>query len=181
MNQGTPCKGAPSFSQAVEKETVPEKDGEVSLEQPAGESGSRDPPLTVTRDLTSILHHEGSIKKRLSGVPVVAQWPTDPTGNHEVSGSVPGLALGVKDPTQWVAVSCGGGCRSGSDPALLWLWHRLVAIAPIRPLAWESPYAARAAQEMAKDKKKKNPDCNCYKSIFCTITHNSKTGISLNI
>ena len=100
MNQGTPCKGAPSFSQAVEKETVPEKDGEVSLEQPAGESGSRDPPLTVTRDLTSILHHEGSIKKRLSGVPVVAQWPMDPTGNHEVSGSVPGLAPGVKDPTQ---------------------------------------------------------------------------------
>ena len=38
---------------------------------------------------------------------------------------------------------------------LLWLLHRLVAIALIRPLAWESPYAAGAAQEMGKRKKKK--------------------------
>ena len=33
------------------------------------------------------------------------------------------------------------GCRHGSDPLLLWLWHRLAAIAPILPLAWEPPYA----------------------------------------
>ena len=29
------------------------------------------------------------------------------------------------------------------DLALLWLWHRPVAIAPIGPLAWEPPYAER--------------------------------------
>jgi len=53
-------------------------------------------------------------------------------------------------------VSCGVGCRHGSDPALLWLWHRPVAAAPIQPLAWEPPYATGAAQEIAKkDKKKK--------------------------
>ena len=61
-------------------------------------------------------------------------------------------------------MSCGVGCRRGSDPALLWLWRRPVATAPIRPLAWEPPYAAGAAQEIAtitttttttKDKKKK--------------------------
>jgi len=46
-------------------------------------------------------------------------------------------------------VSCGVGCRRGSDPALLWLWRRPVATAPIQPLAWEPPYAARAAQEIA--------------------------------
>jgi len=46
-------------------------------------------------------------------------------------------------------VSCGVGCRRGSDPALLWLWHRPVATAPIQPLAWEPPYAAGAAQEIA--------------------------------
>ena len=30
---------------------------------------------------------------------------------------------------------CGVGCSRGSDPALLWLWHRPVATAPIQPLA----------------------------------------------
>ena len=39
---------------------------------------------------------------------------------------------------------------------LLWLWRRLVATAPIRPLAREPPYVAGAAQEMAKRPKKKN-------------------------
>jgi len=54
-------------------------------------------------------------------------------------------------------VSCGVGCRRGSDPALLWLWRRPVATAPIGPLAWEPPYAAGAAQEIAttKDKRQK--------------------------
>ena len=33
------------------------------------------------------------------------------------------------------------GHRHSSDLALLWLWHRLAAIAPIQPLAWEPPYA----------------------------------------
>ena len=45
------------------------------------------------------------------------------------------------------------GCRRGSDPALLWLWHRPVATALIGPLAWEPPYAAGAAQEIAKRQK----------------------------
>ena len=33
-----------------------------------------------------------------SGVPVVAQWLTNPTRNHEVAGSVPALAQWVNDP-----------------------------------------------------------------------------------
>ena len=53
------------------------------------------------------------------------------------------------------AVSCGVGCRCGSDTELLWLWCRLVVIAPIGPLAWEPPYAAGAALEKTKKKKKK--------------------------
>ena len=48
-------------------------------------------------------------------------------------GSIPGL-------TQWV-----------KDPVLQWLWHRPAAEALIRPLAWESPYAAGVA---LKDKNK---------------------------
>ena len=53
------------------------------------------------------------------------------------------------------AVSCGVGRRLSLDPVLLWLWSRPMATAPIRPLAWEPPYAAGAAQEMAKRPKKK--------------------------
>ena len=40
-------------------------------------------------------------------------------------------------------MSSGVGRKSGSD--LLWLWHRLAAVALIRPLAWELPHATRAA------------------------------------
>ena len=61
------------------------------------------------------------------GVPVVAQWLVNPTRNHDVSSSIPGLA-------QWV-----------KDPVLLWLWCRQAATAPIQPLAWEPPYATDAA------------------------------------
>ena len=54
-------------------------------------------------------------------------------------------------------MSRGVVCRHGSGPALLWLWYRLVATAPIGPLAWEPPYAAGAAQENGKKTKKKKP------------------------
>ena len=50
-----------------------------------------------------------------------------------------------------VAMSCGVGHRCGSDLALLWLWHRPAAVAPIWPLAWELSYATGVPL-----KKKKN-------------------------
>ena len=43
----------------------------------------------------------------------------------------------------------------GSDLALLWLWCRLAAVALIRPLAWEPPYATGVALKRPKKKKKK--------------------------
>ena len=57
-------------------------------------------------------------------------------------------------------MSCGVGRRRGSDPALLWLWRRLAATAPIGPLAWEPPCAEGAAQEKAKRQKKKKKIIN---------------------
>ena len=36
--------------------------------------------------------------KKKCGVPVVAQWLTNPTRNHEVEGSIPALTQWVNDP-----------------------------------------------------------------------------------
>ena len=48
----------------------------------------------------------------------------NPTRNHEVAGSIPGVTR-----------SCGVGCTYCSDLVLLWLWCRLAAVAPVGPLA----------------------------------------------
>ena len=52
-------------------------------------------------------------------------------------------------------MSCGIGRRHSLDLAMLWLWHRPVAVGPIGPLAWEPPFAAGAALKGRKTKKKK--------------------------
>ena len=48
-------------------------------------------------------------------------------------------------------MSCGVDCRRGLDPELLWLWHRLAAVALIGPLAWELPYATGVALKSIKE------------------------------
>ena len=79
-----------------------------------------------------------------------------------------------------VAVSCGVGHRHGSGPALLWLWPRLVATAPIRPLAREPPYAAGVAQKNSKKTKKKK-DCwgSCRGALETNPTRNHEVAGSI--
>ena len=52
-------------------------------------------------------------------------------------------------------MSCRVGCRHRLHLMLLWLRCRPAAVALIRPLAWEPPYAMGAALEKAKRQKKK--------------------------
>ena len=83
----------------------------------------------------------------------MAQQVTNTTSIHKDVGFIPGLAQWVKDlVSPWDE---GVGCRWSSDTALLWLWCRLEAAAPIQPLAWESPYAVGVALKRQKNKNKK--------------------------
>ena len=49
-----------------------------------------------------------------------------------------------------VALSRGVGHRRGLNLALLWLWRRPAATAPMRPLAWDPPYAVGATLKKKK-------------------------------
>ena len=60
-----------------------------------------------------------AIKKKIMGVPVVAQWLTNPTRNREVAGSVPALAQWVNDPARRCReLWCGLQMRLGSCVAV---------------------------------------------------------------
>ena len=63
-------------------------------------------------------------------------------------------------------MSCSVDCRHGLDLALLWLWCRTPAAAPIRPLAWELPHASGAA---LKSKRKKEKEKEKEKSLIAAL------------
>ena len=54
-----------------------------------------------------------------------------------------------------IAVSCGVGRRCSSDPAVLWLWGRLVATVFFGPPALEPTHATGAALKRRKGERKK--------------------------
>ena len=77
-------------------------------------------------------------------------------------------------------MSCGVGCRHCLDLALMWLWYRLAAAAPIGPLAWEPPYAVGAALKSKKQKQNKKTPKNKKKICFLkAILKNSFTPVVL--
>ena len=55
------------------------------------------------------------------------------------------------------------------DLALSWLWCRPAAIAPIRPLAWEPPYATGEALKNTQKKKEREKEKNRKCSVFCLL------------
>ena len=75
-----------------------------------------------------------------------------------------------------VAVSCGVGCRRGSDLALLWLWRRPAATAPIRLLVWEPPFVRGVALKRQKTGKKKKK----FKRSFTLLKRSRLRAISNN-
>ena len=64
---------------------------------------------------------------------------TNPTNICEDAGLIPGLSQWAGESS--IADMAWIGHRHDLDPGLLWLWYRPAAVAPIRSLAWELPYA----------------------------------------
>ena len=73
-------------------------------------------------------------------------------------------------------MGCGVGCRRSSDPALLWLWCRPVATAPVRTKDWEPNKAAGVNKKKKKKKKKKKDGTSEKKKINELRTEESREG-----
>ena len=76
-------------------------------------------------------------------------------------------------------MSYGVGHRRGWDPMLLCLWHRPAATAPVRPLAWEPPYATRMVLKGQKTKKKKKRKKKRKKNHYCQNDYTSQGNLQI--
>ena len=89
-------------------------------------------------------------KIKARGAPVLVQWKQIQLGTKRLRVQSLAWLSGLRiRHCQELGVSH----RRGSDPPLLWLWYRLAAITPIRPLVWEPPYATGVALKSKKRKR----------------------------
>ena len=81
--------------------------------------------------------------------------------------------------------SGGVGHRRSSDPALLWLWCKLAAIALIWSLAWEPLYATGATLKRQKKKKEKKKRHSvaflCFVNLNWTKNHDFFSSLCLPV
>ena len=70
------------------------------------------------------------------------------------------------------------GPRHGSDPTLLWLWHRPAAVALIGPLVWKPPYTSGAA---LKSKTKTKTKTTHTPKKYNIVSRPSQNGIRIAI
>ena len=78
-----------------------------------------------------------------------SQWVKSPNCLHKDAGSIPGLAQGVK------------------DLVLLWVWNRLLAAAPVQPLAWELPHATGTVLKRERERERKRDIYVIYHFWIC--------------
>ena len=59
-----------------------------------------EPPYAagVAQEITKKTKNKNKKHSDIIGVPIMVQWLTNPTRNHEVADSIPGLAQCVNDP-----------------------------------------------------------------------------------
>ena len=95
--------------------------------------------------------NQGS-RKHLHGVPIMAQRKLLWLGTMRLRVRSLASLSELRDLVlPWAVVYVGH--RHGSDLALLWLWSRLAATAPIWSLAWEHPHAMGGAPPPPPKKK----------------------------
>ena len=103
------------------------------------------PPISFNRGLFS----------KTAASPHPSETPAGTSGNAPAGSSRCGAVEMNLTSKHEDAGSNSGFTHCIKGLALLWLWCRLAAAAPMRPLAWELPYAADVALESKAKKKKK--------------------------
>ena len=96
---------------------------------------------------------QATFKSKTPGVPTVVQWVKNPTVSVRMWVQSLALLSGLRI---WCChkLWCRSQMQRSLDLALLWLWQKSAAAAPIQSLVWELPCAAGTAIEREGEKKK---------------------------